>query len=512
MQHQAPNNRTDFCMPPDRKSRRNSCQRYSTGTADAAKTPRSSIVGGKIGTKDGPITKTKRQGTDSMHCEEHKHLLGGTVPVENEGSRDKKMHGLKTYRSNESRNTHEYENINSSSDEQGDYQFEANSAGDDAVDQGSDRSSVSSTSLSSESANSNVFGSDDDEEDNNEGSGVDFSYDLYQDDDSTCSGKDAEKKRLQGQASLRGVSLPDPSDTQFPKGRYAGDPVPRKAHNLVNSAIAATMKVRGTIGRAMHRGDDEGRPSAKRVKRQPPAEEDADDNASVGQQRKAAHPKSSKKAVQARQKGKDRRYDFDGEDEDDEDDEDDEEDEDEVQDAQDRSIDNVHSDGGDARDQEKGRYSHAWKSQESDTQPNRASGRIKMQQLMLNQSKILQRTGGGDGGGGGGGSSSSSASASSRKGGWNGEGNEGNDKHTRGKSRQTNSSRRPTVRMSKCWLCTFANSKMAKQISSFVSANSGIMDPTIMADQIKQEVLREVSFARLAFIKLVSFQNVHTER
>jgi hypothetical protein len=45
---------------------------------------------------------------------------------------------------------------------------------------------------------------------------------------------------------------------------------------------------------------------------------------------------------------------------------------------------------------------------------------------------------------------------------------------------------------SKCWLCTFSNCKMAKQISAFVSANVGNMDPTIMADQIKNEVLREV--------------------
>jgi hypothetical protein len=51
----------------------------------------------------------------------------------------------------------------------------------------------------------------------------------------------------------------------------------------------------------------------------------------------------------------------------------------------------------------------------------------------------------------------------------------------------------PRMRVSKCWLCTFANSKMAKQVSSFVSANAGCIDPTIMADQIKREVMREVS-------------------
>ena len=50
------------------------------------------------------------------------------------------------------------------------------------------------------------------------------------------------------------------------------------------------------------------------------------------------------------------------------------------------------------------------------------------------------------------------------------------------------------VRLSKCWLCTFSGSKMAKNISSFVSANAGNMDPTIMADQIKEAVLREVGW------------------
>ena len=49
-----------------------------------------------------------------------------------------------------------------------------------------------------------------------------------------------------------------------------------------------------------------------------------------------------------------------------------------------------------------------------------------------------------------------------------------------------------SVRVSKCWLCTFSNSKMAKRIAEFVSLNAGIMDPAIMADQIKQEVRKEV--------------------
>ena len=48
------------------------------------------------------------------------------------------------------------------------------------------------------------------------------------------------------------------------------------------------------------------------------------------------------------------------------------------------------------------------------------------------------------------------------------------------------------VRLSKCWLCTFSNCKMARRISEFVSASAGTMDPTIMADQIKAEVKKEV--------------------
>ena len=47
-----------------------------------------------------------------------------------------------------------------------------------------------------------------------------------------------------------------------------------------------------------------------------------------------------------------------------------------------------------------------------------------------------------------------------------------------------------------CWLCTFANCKMAKHVSTFVSTNAGTMDPAIMADQIKREVLKEYPLAR----------------
>ena len=49
----------------------------------------------------------------------------------------------------------------------------------------------------------------------------------------------------------------------------------------------------------------------------------------------------------------------------------------------------------------------------------------------------------------------------------------------------------PRFVVSNCWLCMFANSKMAAQVSTFVSTHAGTMDPAIMAQQIKAEVLKE---------------------
>ena len=61
-------------------------------------------------------------------------------------------------------------------------------------------------------------------------------------------------------------------------------------------------------------------------------------------------------------------------------------------------------------------------------------------------------------------------------------------------------SARPTTnrrkRVKRCWLCTFANCKMAKRVSTFVATNAGVMDPAIMADQIKREVLKEYPLAK----------------
>lgn len=63
----------------------------------------------------------------------------------------------------------------------------------------------------------------------------------------------------------------------------------------------------------------------------------------------------------------------------------------------------------------------------------------------------------------------------------------------RSQPRQMSSS---SSRRKRCWLCTFANCKIAKQVSAFVSTNAGTMDPAIMADQIKKEVLKEYPLAK----------------
>jgi hypothetical protein len=54
----------------------------------------------------------------------------------------------------------------------------------------------------------------------------------------------------------------------------------------------------------------------------------------------------------------------------------------------------------------------------------------------------------------------------------------------------------PRFVVSNCWLCMFANSRMAAQVSTFVSTHAGTMDPAIMAQQIKAEVLKEYPRAK----------------
>lgn len=59
----------------------------------------------------------------------------------------------------------------------------------------------------------------------------------------------------------------------------------------------------------------------------------------------------------------------------------------------------------------------------------------------------------------------------------------------------SSSSHQARVRLSPCWLCTFSSTRVAKQITSFVSSNAGTMDPAIMADQIKRLILAKYPHA-----------------
>ena len=55
---------------------------------------------------------------------------------------------------------------------------------------------------------------------------------------------------------------------------------------------------------------------------------------------------------------------------------------------------------------------------------------------------------------------------------------------------------RPRFVVSRCWLCMFANSKTAKNISTFIASHAATMDPAIMAQQIKAVVLKTYPRAR----------------
>lgn len=50
---------------------------------------------------------------------------------------------------------------------------------------------------------------------------------------------------------------------------------------------------------------------------------------------------------------------------------------------------------------------------------------------------------------------------------------------------------RPRFVVAKCWLCMFANSNTAKQITTFVGSHASTMDPAIMAQQIKAVVMKQ---------------------
>jgi hypothetical protein len=254
----------------------------------------------------------------------------------------------------------------------------------------------------------------------------------------------------------RGSCAADPQNPVFPASMYVGDVL------LASSSTPAMMRGKANkIGRAMHEGDDEGRPSAKRVKRPPPpqpADEEDDEQELHGRRLN-----NSSRQNQSSQDACD--------------------DEDDCEYGSDEAVDNNNGDDteeeyDDEEDRGSGSETHtpsqnAHRRSQSQVAPattrSRHSARI---------STNLQRA-------------SANGGATDR-----GAAGAGNAASLQQQQQQQPEPRRPSrpprVRISKCWLCTFANSKMAKQVSSFVSANAGCMDPTIMADQIKREVTREV--------------------
>jgi hypothetical protein len=223
-------------------------------------------------------------------------------------------------------------------------------------------------------------------------------------------------------------NIPDPSDIHFQQQMYlVGGGAPEEA---------------GMIGRPMHRGDDEGRPAARRVKRPPPDEsgsgdddedDDAGDNVEVSR-----HPRRRvKKMARTAAGGKEKKG----------------------------NASRAGPHGSTDR-----RRTRSWRDDDDDD--NDDAGGVQWSEDDTSHAQQQQC------------GSESSASPRGEAPAWGGDPPEGGPGARIG---------RPRVRLSKCWLCTFANSKMAKQVSAFVSASAGSMDPTIMADQIKLEVLKEVS-------------------
>ena len=216
-------------------------------------------------------------------------------------------------------------------------------------------------------------------------------------------------------------SPPDPSDTMLPLSRYV-------THEKDSSASQKSAKKRGrALSRPMHKGDDEGREPAKRVKRPPPSkEEDGYDDNEADE----------------------------FEDDNDEDEEDDDDDEERPR-------------------KKKGADSRNKKAQPPPAQSKRYSARV--------QQNIIQQQ------------SQAASNAHSDE-------DNDNEEPPAAANRPNQPAR---VRLSKCWLCTFANCKMAKRVAEFVSTNAGCMDPTIMADQIKSEVRKEVSFFSTCFYQML---------
>lgn len=291
-----------------------------------------------------------------------------------------------------------------------------------------------------------------------------------------------------------GVKVPrkttenNPSDLSFPSSRYLASKVSLRGNGSAGMQVQSGRKQRGRgrgrggkqggrvpvfdervhmIGRAMHMGDDEGRPPARKVKIQ---KKDDDDG-----------------GIDVQRQGNDEAEEAD-EDED-EDDGDGYKDDNAMQESDDSNNDDNDEDDGDSLSlsemQSADRISSAGRRRAQNNAPlpagNDASDtRRRSQRTSVQNPSTRQDPTHNDG-----------DSASGISGCSIGSHRHSNHPASLPGSRQS-PGHRAYVRLSKCWLCTFSNSRMAKSISEFVSTHAGAMDPTVMADQIKREVLREV--------------------
>lgn len=239
-------------------------------------------------------------------------------------------------------------------------------------------------------------------------------------------------------AAEMGVAMDaDPRDKAFPKSAYITTTADNHASSSSRNKRRSTM-----IGRPMHKGDDEGRQSARRVKRPPPPQsttDQADDEGNIDV-------------------GSNSRYES----------------------MMEADEDEYDEDEDDAAEEEDGHASRNRGSAGSNRGcAKRARFATIIPQMSLRSSdRVVQRAAAAASAGGGGGGGDDE--------------DDDDDDDNNPPPPPPQQQNRQRVRLSKCWLCTFANSKMAKQVSAFVSANAGSMDPTIMADQIKQEVFKEV--------------------
>lgn len=334
-------------------------------------------------------------------------------------------------------------------------------------------SALSPRSASSRSSCSSSNDEDDDDDDEDDGSGSEG--------DKRGRG-DAGHRRASGGGGLhprngasgrKGMHENNPRDPSFPGRRYLASKVSALRGNGTGAMqVARPGRKRAggartgsetvdesvhAIGRAMHRGDDEGRLPSRRVKI---PKKDCEDAAGIDVENDDGDDDD----------------DDDGGNEDAYDDDDDGAEEDE--DGDDDGCEAAESDGGGTT----GETSSSGGVGGGSFSPNASGGGRRRSQRNIQQQQQNGHRASSSAG------SDIGSNASHRP---QGHQRDASPPHHH---RAQASGGRAYVRLSKCWLCTFSNSRMAKGIAEFASVNAGVMDPTVMADQIKREVLREVSF------------------